>query len=283
VGAPGEVERIVGRYLAVVDRLVPGRVVGFYVVGSTALGTYRSGKSDVDFVAVVDGELSTGELRRLRAVHAITAGRSGLPSLLRGRWKFPGNCNGAYVDAADLGRPVTKITPLASHSGTTFAVGKGFDVNPVGWHLLTHHGLTIRGPEPQTLGLDPEDDILRSWTLGNLDFFWGPWARKVLHRRRHPRMTSVAVLASARMHHTVATGNVISKEAAGDYALATFAERWHPLIEDALARRLSQRRRGRWQPDRARERERAEFMLQLVDDAHTLGVEPVGATRPPAR
>ena len=41
-------------YLRLAERLLPGRVVGFYLVGSAALGSFRPGRSDIDFIAVMD-------------------------------------------------------------------------------------------------------------------------------------------------------------------------------------------------------------------------------------
>ncbi len=38
--------------LAGLDPQLPGRIEGFYVVGSTCLGAFRADRSDVDFVAV---------------------------------------------------------------------------------------------------------------------------------------------------------------------------------------------------------------------------------------
>ena len=37
------------------------------------------------------------------------------------------------------------------------------------------------------------------------------------------------------VHATITTGEVISKEAAGEYALETFDPRWHPVIREGLA------------------------------------------------
>jgi hypothetical protein len=48
------------------------------------------------------------------------------------------------------------------------------------------------------------------------------------------------------MHHTIATGNVIAKEAAGDYARRTFDPRWHPVIDKALAYRHNEPVRPSW-------------------------------------
>jgi len=55
--------------LARLDCVCPGRVEGFYVVGSASMGAFRPGRSDGDFVAILNSELSRAELARLRAIH----------------------------------------------------------------------------------------------------------------------------------------------------------------------------------------------------------------------
>ncbi|SDZ49277.1 Nucleotidyltransferase domain-containing protein [Saccharopolyspora shandongensis] len=130
----------VTRYLATADRLLPGMITGFYVVGSAALGGWRPGRSDVDFIAVVDGNIGDREARRLRVLHvagnATAAGRA----LRRADPAIPGTMNGAFVLKPDLSEPVTQIRPLASHSGWSFKHGRGFDVNPVMWKVLRESG-----------------------------------------------------------------------------------------------------------------------------------------------
>ena len=64
--------RLAGRYLRLADRLLPGRIAAFYVVGSAALGAYRAGRSDIDFVAVLDRPLTPAEIGRLRIVHVLS-------------------------------------------------------------------------------------------------------------------------------------------------------------------------------------------------------------------
>ncbi len=77
---PGVVDELVGRYLRQVDLAVPGAIEGFYVVGSTALGAFRPGRSDVDFVAVVGDRLGVVDW-------AGCAGRSGAST--RPTWPAP--------------------------------------------------------------------------------------------------------------------------------------------------------------------------------------------------
>ena len=177
----------VGRYLGHVDKRLPGRLVGLYVVGSTALGAYRPGRSDIDVVGVTDGRFDPDDLRRLRLVH-LGAGAGAAARALAWAWPmFPGTVNAVFVAAEDLPRPVTTIVPVASHVGHEFHAGEGFDVNPVMWKVLVDRGVAVRGPEPGDLGLDPEPEALRAWNLANLDRYWAGYAaRGPGGRRRRP-------------------------------------------------------------------------------------------------
>jgi Domain of unknown function (DUF4111)/Nucleotidyltransferase domain len=264
-------ERAARRYLSQLDRVLPGMVVGMYLVGSAALGAYRERRSDIDFVAIVNGTFGASELRRLRLQHV----RSGLytagAALRAHRSPLTGTCNGVFVHHDDLGRPVTQITPVANHVGTAFHVGRaGSDVSPVGWKVLAERGIALRGPPPSDLGLDPQPELLRSWNLDNLDRYWRGWATETI---RAPRIrfalrpqwsTAWGVLGPPRLHCTASTGEVISKEKAGEYALAEFSSCWQPLIRDALAYwreqpselALSAEQRGRLT---------AEFVFHVID------------------
>jgi hypothetical protein len=254
------------------DRMVPGRVVGVYVVGSTALGAYRPGRSDLDVVTVLDRPVPVG---RLRALHAVSwTGATGR-AWARGRVWVPGNVNAVYVEAGHLTRPATAIVPLASHTGLQFAAGKGFDVNPVMWKVLAERGIAVRGAEAGELGLDPEPGALRDWNLANLDGYWGPWAA-ALGAGRGPWwrnsgwLVAWGTLGAPRLHCTIATGEVVSKEAAGEYALASFGDEWRPVVEEGLAYC-----RGRRSPRHFRDRGQrtgatAAFVEEVVRSAHEL-------------
>lgn len=262
-------------YLRLADRLLPGRIVGFYLVGSTALGAFRPGRSDIDFVAVVDPDLTGDELRRLRVLHVLAGSRSGMGSIRRGWTPVSNTCNGVYVRRQDLAEPVSHIVPIASHTGRHFSVGTGFDVNPVTWKVFADHGIALRGPAPGSLGLVPQDDLLREWCLRNLSSYWRSWAHAAVEGRSHsgryrPRWaTAWATLGAPRLHRTIATGEIISKEAAGEYALEVFDRRWHPLIREGLAYWRRQRLPNQpWPlPDPARARATGEFVFEVIDAA----------------
>jgi Domain of unknown function (DUF4111)/Nucleotidyltransferase domain len=260
------VERAARRYLAQVDQLLPGVVGGFYLVGSVALGAYRPRRSDIDFIAVLESGGDHRDLRRLRLQHARSGVDTAITALLERRSPLTGTLNGVFVGDHDIEKPVTQIRAVASHTGGRFRTDHpGSDLSPVAWKVFAEHGIAIRGPQPSLLGLDPQPELLRSWTAANLESYWRPWASAVLLSQRRPFalrprwMTAWGVLGAPRLHRTIATGDIISKEAAGEYALEAFSREWHPLIREALAYL-------REEPDRLRvsSQRRAHLTAQFV-------------------
>jgi Domain of unknown function (DUF4111) len=240
---PAPVAARVDDLLTRLDRALPGRVEGFYVVGSACLGAFREGRSDIDFVAIADRGLRPEELRRLHAVHLGRWAAALVGDVaLRRRW--PLVCNGSYLERGALSRSPREVTALAGHVAGRFATaigpGGGFDVNPVTWHMLARHGIAVRGAEPDRLEIRTDPAELRVWTRENLDGYWRAWVTRARRRPSSLRALSrwfaaSGVLGVSRLHYTLLTGEIASKEAAGEHALAAFAPEWRPLIEDALA------------------------------------------------
>ncbi|WP_209324397.1 hypothetical protein [Brevibacterium renqingii] len=244
---PSDAARATRSYLRAADRLLPGGVVACAVGGSLALRYYRPGRSDIDLVAVVADEWATRAdlIRRLRLLHL-----SQMPHLalraVRGKG-ISACCNTVFIRQSDISRPVSAISPIASHVGEIFEPGAGFDVNPVVWKELVDGGITIRGRSVDRWGLDPEPDSLRPWIRSNLRKYWAPLAAQL---RTRPRTTARAlparqglsagsvewcVLGPARMHHTLMTGKIIGKERAGIHMLEAFPQH-APITEVALAK-----------------------------------------------
>ncbi len=272
--ARGAVDDLVGR----LDRALPDRIEGFYVVGSASMGAFCAGRSDVDFVAIVNGALGRAELARLRAIHVGRWTAAVLHDVaLRRRW--PLVCNGIYLRAGDLSMSPLEVIPLAGHVTGRFRVAtrEGFDVNPVTWQVLAHHGIAIRGPDRERLPIRTDEAELRAWTIANLNGYWRRWVERAryggLNRRGVPlrRRAASGGLGAPRLHYTIATGEIATKEAAALYALEVFEPRWRGLIEDALAFR-----RGQPPPAQYRRRpvrrcaDAAEFVSCVIEAANRL-------------
>lgn len=221
---PDSIDRAVTSYLAASDRLLPGAITDLAVTGSTALGAYRDGASDIDLVAVLGDKWRERRdlLLRLRLLH-LAQGPRILGRLVRGLG-LSATCNVSFIWASELTLPVSQIRPVASHVGELFQPQRAFDVNPVVWQELVTGGIAVRGRDVAEWGLDPEPDRLKPWVRKNLQFYWTSLADKSEHGRLPFRASRVewCLLGPARMHATLSTGDIISKDAAGEYALDAF-------------------------------------------------------------
>lgn len=234
---PQDAARAVESYLRTADQLLPGAITACAVGGSIALGAYRPSRSDIDLVAVVDDEWKQrrGLMARLRLLHL-----SQLPRLLARATHgqgFSACCNTVFIWASEATQPVTEIHPIASHVGEIFDSSGAFDVNPVIWKELVDGDISIRGGPASNWRLDPEPEMLHAWVARNLREYWAPLAANLTKSRRRLSAGGVewCLLGPARMHHTLTTGDIISKEAAGQHALNKFPNHT-PIIEVALAR-----------------------------------------------
>ncbi|WP_378740961.1 hypothetical protein [Nocardia brasiliensis] len=238
---PAEVGRSVELFLTAVDELAPGLVTGFYLVGSVALGDFRSrgagrGRlstaSDIDFVAVTDQRVE-GESREMAALaeaHARTVVAFPRP-----------NFDGVVLTWADLvaGPSVCPDVPCAQEGRFTPAGRSG--INPVTFCELAWHGIAVRGPEPSGVDLWADRNALREFTIDNLRTYWRPWWQQNQERRPLPLIIGLtawfpvwAVLGVSRLHHLLDTGTMTSKSGAGRYARQVFDPRWQPIIAESL-------------------------------------------------
>jgi hypothetical protein len=151
---PDEVTRVVTSYLTTVDALIPGRISGFYLVGSLALHDYRSGQSDVDFVSVTDSPLTTDEQNQLEQVHRRLAKERPHPQL-----------DGVYVTWPELQSRPNGAAAAHCLQGN-FSPRGGSAANPVTGCLLCRYPLSLRGPARPDVYHDEEE--LRQWCRGNL-------------------------------------------------------------------------------------------------------------------
>jgi hypothetical protein len=257
---PDEVTRVVTSYLTMVDARIPGRITGFYLVGSLALHDYRSGQSDVDFVLVTNSPLTAAEQSQLEQVHRRLAKEMPHPKL-----------DGVYVTWPELqSRPDGAAAPYCLQGN--FSPRGGFAANPVTWCLLSRYPLSWRGLVRPDVYHNQEE--LREWCRGNLQGYWTRWLQSA---RTCPKRfvfslfrqaTTWAVLGVPRLHATIRNGDILSKSAAGAYALKTFPSRWGPIIQDALSHRNGVEGVGYRNPF-TRRRDALAFMEYVIADAIT--------------
>jgi hypothetical protein len=257
---PAPLPAVVDTYLTAADAALPGLIEGMYLVGSLALRDFRPHRSDIDFVSVTAARPDAAAIAALSRVHV----------QLQKWWPRP-FFDGIYVTWDDLAADPTRLGPLPStHEGQLRIDGHG---DPVAWHTLAQDGVRCRGPAVDDFTVWNDARALAAWTNDNLDTYW----RRVLDRgsrRLRPYGFLLTgwgcewcVLGVSRIHYTVATGAITSKEGAGRYALARFPEQWHRVIAEAL-----RVRRGRghslYRSPLARRRDVVKFCNIVIAGTH---------------
>ena len=225
-------EQAADRFLNALDATLPPDLVrGCYVVGSAALGSWRPGRSDLDVLTVLDRALTEAELDAVEAMHSeLESTRADGP-----------HSDGHYVTPDLLGARTDAKVPAAIDGVLNRA---GHATDPVLWALLDRHGITLRGTKASELGAAPDPDWLREWNLGNLESYWRSHLgyRPMLTERDpdspiDPYLLAWEVTGPGRLHATIATGDIISKEAAADYTAELFPQ-YADLCARAKAYRL---------------------------------------------
>ena len=115
---PGGVESTTMQYLELIDKAMPGQVVGLYLTGSIPLGDYRPERSDIDGVVVVAEPLK--DFEAVREVHAQLAEKPAFDV--------------TYLTAAVLASPPSSDKPVVYSQDGVFRVApSGGPVSPVLW------------------------------------------------------------------------------------------------------------------------------------------------------
>jgi len=222
---PTEVSTLANRYLDAVDQALPGFVEMLYIAGSTALGAWQPGYSDVDALVVTSRKAEPDDLVALAEIHA------GMPA--------KPDFDGIYLDGATFTtQPADDPPVLFVRDGTLHPDKPSGNLNPVLWLILQRCGLSVRGPVVANLGLTVDPVALRRYNLDNLRTYWKPLAELIRQRTRDlPDRTPIggenvahAMLGPARLHYTLAVGDVIPKSGSAAY-LAEHFRTWADLAE----------------------------------------------------
>jgi hypothetical protein len=206
-------------------------VRAFVLVGSSAYGDFRAGHSDLDFVAILSRPLTNADVEGLLVVHRAYRADHTLPVL-----------DGMWITEADLhAGPDAVADGPTSHDNEFVATARG-NRNPVTWFEL-RRGVSVIGTVDTDV-LWHDTGRLKAWVRENAHTYWRSW-----HRRASQSFTPAGlamlgraapmwgVLGISRQCYTMATGEVMSKTGAGEWALSAFDPKWRAIIEEAIAYR----------------------------------------------
>lgn len=197
------------------DRLrfaLGGDLVAMWAHGGTTSVADPAHAGDLDTYVIVRRRPDEATIRQVELAHESTAAEHGV------EWDT------WYVLADDArGSEPPRHAWRDHRRDTTWAVHRA--------HWLAGRFVSLHGADPRAIVLAPSWDEL----LGELD-------REIEHLERHvaegdsdPYEATYALLTGSRILHALEMRDVvISKRAAGTWALARLQDRWHPALRAAI-------------------------------------------------
>ncbi len=221
-----DVNVLLERLLRDVYAILGRRFVGLYLHGSLAYGDFNPQTSDVDFLVVTDGHLSSKTSASLKEMHARLRA-SDLP--------WAQKIEGAYLpkDGLRCHNPDAAPIPWLGVDGH-FALEKlGSDWTVQRW-ILRERGVAVSGPPLRPM-IDPVGaDEIREAVRINLRDWWTPPFPSP-DRFENAEYQVYAVLTMCRSLYVLEHGRIVSKPEAAKWALKTESEPWARLIGAAAA------------------------------------------------
>lgn len=250
-----DVNEILNDLLTDLQAMLGSHLIGMYLEGSLANGDF-DGSSDIDFVVVTDEKISDAQFAALYAMHErLAAGAS--------PWAI--QLEGSYLSQAALRRhdPALTLHPnIERGEGERLKWAEHDESWVTHRHILRKRGITLVGPPlPTLIDLVTPDDLRRGMSPVLHD-----WATQILADPTpvtSPGYQSFVVLSLCRVLYTMQRGDVVSKQAAAQWAIEHLDRRWVALIQQALRTRHS----GRWDTQTNPGQETLAFIRDAIEQS----------------
>lgn len=223
-----ELREVLHIFVTDVQAELAENLVGIYLVGSLALGDFDL-DSDVDFLVVLNTELSAENVSHLQAIRGKVYEIDCYPARhLEGSFISVGTLN-------DWDAVGEKKLYYFDNGSTTFEQS----VHDNNWHvrwILRESGITLTGQEANTLLPPvPMDELLSEMKISlvhNMQAFTVS-IKHPLNFWTSQFGQSFAVLTHCRIMHTLRTGTIHSKKAGVEWARNSVDPKWIKLIDQA--------------------------------------------------
>jgi predicted nucleotidyltransferase len=217
-----DLNSVLNELVAGIKRTLGANFVGAYLQGSFAVGDFDE-HSDVDFVVVIDGDLTPSQVDQLQAIHKrIYALDCEWAKHLEGSY-FPTSVirsdrSGEALWYLDHG---SKTLIRSDHCNTLVVRS-----------IIREHGIKLDGPDPKAL-VDPVDRGELAREIRRTMLTWGEEIRTQPKRYMNRFYQGYIVLNYCRMLHDLVRGRPGSKQAGASWAKSTLGPTWSELIDRA--------------------------------------------------
>ena len=220
---PPLIQPLLDAYLHALEPLNTN-LYGVYIYGSIALDAFEELESDIDIIALTQGDWSSLELKQLKAIH----------TQLNKEYPPGKRLEVLYAPLRYLGivHPGKAIVSYpAAHDGKFSPASRG-GLNAVTWWTIQNKGIRLLGPECNALPLEVTWDDILSTMRFNLNVYFVRKTRRPC-TYLHSGAVEFAVTNLCRILSTIEEGEIISKSAALKRWRERLPTRWQRLVDEA--------------------------------------------------
>lgn len=225
-----DLNRVLHALATSIRELLAESFIGVYLQGSFAVGDFDL-HSDVDFVAIIQHELTEAQVEALQVIHERVYG-------MNSRWAK--HIEGSYF-------PIDVFRKSPKYGETLWYIDNGSRTLERSDHCNTcvvrfvvrEQGITLAGPSPDILIDSVSKDALRQEIYTKMQ----TWGKEILHVPEWVNnrfYQAYIVLSYCRMLHDLHRGQIGSKLAGAEWVIYNgLAKEWDSLIERSWARRTN--------------------------------------------
>jgi hypothetical protein len=252
-----ELNQVLDELVSRIQQNVGDRFVGAYLQGSFAVGDFDP-HSDVDFIVVLEGELTPQQVDALQTMH---------DQVYRLDSEWAKHLEGSYFPKAILRDPSKRGLSLwyLDHGARALVRSDHCNTIVVRW-VVRERGVTLAGPPSSTLVEPISKEMLREEIFETLT----NWGQEILddptpYNNRFYQ--AFIVLSYCRMLHDLQRGYPGSKRAGAEWAKNTLDPSWSALIDGAWDGRPDPARKARQPADPEAFEETLRFVEYVMNES----------------
>lgn len=221
----GDVSQVLVLLSENLQSILGKQLIGLYLTGSLTYGDFDRGRSDIDFLAVVDQKLTTEQLKHIESMHR-HIGKS-VPV-----WSK--RLEGSYVTKdmlASIERPRISRPYVNGGKLSHFKYGNEWLLN---LYVLQECGIALFGLDPKTVFPPVDINLVREASKKDLLEDWAPKDSSSFESEEYEsaHMQAYAILTMCRILYREFNDDVASKRKSSAWVKTTYEE-WRELIEKA--------------------------------------------------
>ena len=216
-----ELNQVLSELVSRMQEILDNDFVGAYLQGSFAVGGFDP-HSDVDFIVVINNELSLAQINALQEMH-------GQIFQLDSKWAQ--HLEGSYFQKEILRQHSNRGVKLWYLDNGARSLIKSDHCNTilVRW-VVREKGVTLAGPSPNTLLVPISTELLRADIYETI-INWGQEILDDPNSFNNRFYQSFIVLSYCRMLHDLHTGCAGSKREGAEWAKSALHPSWTGLID----------------------------------------------------